>query len=259
MKPWQSEFLKVFRDYFQAKKESDPQVSIRSLARDLNISPGPASALLKGSRTWDFSSAWVLSVIERMELRADVKNRLLVLMDEGAKVSRKKIDENQEHPFLSRWYYSAIVTAADLKSEEKTSAVLSRKLGISIDELEEAKSFMAENKMITLNDDGTFQRCDEVLETGDDIPSQHIRQFHVDNLNLCQQALTDISRELREFQAITFTGNKKNLDLVKTEIRNFVEKVAVLMNDEKENDEIYRFSMQLFPVDFGSNQQGKPN
>jgi hypothetical protein len=46
---------------------------------------------------------------------------------------------------------------------------------------------------------------------------------------------------------MTFVGNSKKLDLIKTEISQFMDRISVLMEPENA-DEVYHLGLQLFPI-----------
>jgi uncharacterized protein (TIGR02147 family) len=254
MKIWHKEFISLLRSHYEEKKTADPKYSLRSLARDLGLSAGPTSALIKGTRSWDFSPEWALRVISKMNVKKDVETRFRVMM--GVRDhSRSSLDENQMTHLLSRWYHSDVLTSFDLKPPYRGNVdFLSNRLGVSPAEIEESIQFLLEKGFLQRDGSGSICRSSDVVETADDISNEAIEKFHRENLALAMQMVSKESVKQREFQSITFSGSSAMMDELRKEIRSFSERVAVLMSKEQANDEIFHFSVQLFPVNLGGDK-----
>ena len=65
-------------------------------------------------------------------------------------------------------------------------------------------------------------------------------------------AIDQVPMEQRDFTSLTFLGSSKHLEEVRQEIRRFHERVKTIFETGgEENDEIFRFSVALFPMRFG--------
>lgn len=255
MKPWHREFLELLRHYYAEKKKLNSHYSLRSLARDLKLSPGPTSALIKGTRSWDFSSDWALSVLLKMDLPKDVENRMRVLMGVEDIIPRSRLNESSTQDLFSKWYFCDVLTSFDLAPMNRDDLRnVAKKIGITYAEATSAVEFLIEKKFLSQDSSGVVHRCNEVVQTGDDIANENIVKFHSDQLELAQKALKKIPVHDREFQTLTFAGSSKTMEDMKKEIRVFAEKMAVLMSSNPDNDEVFRFSIQLFPVNFSGDK-----
>lgn len=255
MKPWHREFLELLRHYYAEKKKLNSHYSLRSLARDLNLSPGPTSALIKGTRSWDFSTEWALTVLSRMKLAKEVENRMRVLMGVEDIIPRSRLNESATRDLFSKWYFCDVLTSFDLAPMNRDEIErVAKKIGITSEEASSAIEFLIEKDFLVRDAQGTIHRREEVVQTPDDISSESIVKFHSDQLELAQKALKKIRVQDREFQTLTFAGSSKNMEEMKKEIRLFAEKMAVLMSSTPDNDEVFRFSIQLFPVNFSGDK-----
>lgn len=251
MKPWHKEFLELLRKHYTEKRKVNPNYSLRALARDLKLSPGPTSALIKGTQYWDFSPEWALSVLSNIPLKKETENKLRVMMGFTDSLPRVHLTEEQTETLFSKWYYIDVLMFFDLApSDEDKVAQISHRLGLTENEAAQAIEFLLSKKFLTKNETGISRNRDDVVETSDGITNKVIENFHADHLGLAQKALRSLPVERREFQTLSFAGKASQLEELRQEIRLFTEKIAVLMSQETDNDEVYRFSIQLFPMNF---------
>lgn len=250
MNKWQDEFLTLLRNYYTSQRNKNPRYSMRALAQQLGTAPGPTSALIKGSKVWNISPEWALTVLDKMNIKSTQKNRLRVLMGEKPKINKQNLPDI-EGLALSHWAYWPILACIEMSSPQQDAAVIATKLGISLDEVQAITKDLLARGFVVRDEDGNLQRSAEVLETADDILSLAAKHMHETNLQIAQKALDKIPAAEREFQTLTVAGSSQALTQIKQEIRAFTDKVAWILNQDNSNDQVYRFSVQLFPVNFG--------
>lgn len=71
---WQEQFQKILQDQYQQRFAKNPAVSLRAFAKELGLSPGPLSDLMRGKR--QVSPAKLAVVLSKLDLDPDLVNRL---------------------------------------------------------------------------------------------------------------------------------------------------------------------------------------
>ncbi|MFZ4403931.1 MAG: TIGR02147 family protein [Pseudobdellovibrionaceae bacterium] len=250
---WREEFLKIFRNQFRELKKRNPRCSVRMFAKQIGLSPGPTSELLKGSRQWKFSEAWAKKVIDKLQLDEATKNHLLLLMGENVEIP-KTLLEAEKSITLSDWTYYPVLMSLDLPSPYNKTEQIAKRLGLSEDKVHQVLAELLDNGFIIKDEFGHYERRSLFWQSTNDIPNFRIKDFHNKNLSLISRAIDKISTDHRDLQVLTFVGDLEKIKLAKKEIRSFVEKVTAIMNSKNENDQVFQLAVSLFPFDFeGSN------
>lgn len=248
---WQDEFLILLRQYYSSQRNKNPRYSMRALAQQLGTAPGPTSALLKGSKVWNISPEWAIGVLDKMNVKLSKKNRIRVLIGETPIVTTKSIPQKIDGLAVSHWAYWPILVYFEMKPRTSEPEPIAKKLGISVAQVSNIIADLLQRGFLLKDSDGNLQRCSEALESANDILSLAAKNMHRDNLEVAKRSLEIVPTSAREFQTLTVAGSSSMINEIKQEIRTFTDRMAWLLNKEDENDTIYRFSIQLFPVNFG--------
>lgn len=251
MAHWQDEFLNLLREYYQKQKRKNPRYSMRALARNLNIAPGPASALIKGSKVWNISEDWALRVLAKMNLKPTERKRILALMKFHSSTTQTKPIEDLSGLAVEHWAYWPILCCFDVPDLADSPQKISKKLGIKKADVDTIVQDLLRRRFLIKSTDGSIKRPSEYLATTDDISSETIRLLHKSNLDLAKKALEKFPVLQREFQTITVAGSSEAVQEIKKEIRDFTDRLAHILNRDQGNDQVFRLSVQLFPMELG--------
>lgn len=253
MVQWQEEFLVTLRNYYALQRSKNPRYSMRALASHLGTAPGPTSALIKGTAVWNISPEWALKVIEKMNLKSTEKNRFRVLVGENPRLNVQKIDLSAEveDSIICHWAYWPVLVHFEMTPNEVHISHIAKRLDITETEIIAIIEDLRQREFLIKLENGKYRRNSERVDHNDDIFSLAARAMHRKSLGLAQKAIEAIPASAREFQTLTIAGNSETLPQVKDEIRRFADKIALLTKQGGGNDQVYRFSIQLFPVNFG--------
>lgn len=83
--------------------------------------------------------------------------------------------------------------------------------------------------------------------TSEDVLSLSLRKSHLESFEIAARKQDEISLEYRDFSAEVFCVDLEHLPQAKALIREFREKIAVMMRKGKPR-EVYQLSVQLFPL-----------
>jgi uncharacterized protein (TIGR02147 family) len=245
---WENEFYQVLRDEFEELKKKNGRYSLRAFAHRLKVSPSALSQMMSGKLKWELSAERAQELLLRLSLSDAQKTRLLTLMGRPFQRERKNVDVKDFSIILDETY-PTVLACHDLPKEERTVEKIGRRIGVHpedvgrvIDELVK-KGYLKRNYV-----DDVIESTPEYWAAGDGPPQQIIRQYHKKNMLLAAKMVDQIPCEERHFSSMTFVGRMGQLENLRQEIRNFQEKVMNLMNQDDQNDEVFRFSVCLFPI-----------
>jgi uncharacterized protein (TIGR02147 family) len=134
-----------------------------------------------------------------------------------------------------------------------TQELIAQKLRLSSQDVQTIVDDLAQRGFLTLDELGRPQTPLENLATVNDVPSAAVVRLHKAHLDLAKLAVEKLPPMQREFQTLTLSGSSAAMVQIKNEVRAFSERVAHILNKDKENDQVFRFSVQLFPMEMGDN------
>lgn len=222
---------------------------MRAFARQIGLSPSATSEILSGrtSKKWKISPKRAAEILDHLSI-ADVKKRRMLLLMEQIEKFEETEWKSSDYDILTDWIYCTVLIAFDLHPQTEASVgQLSRRLGVSEEKINAAIETLARKGLLKKNEEGRFEKNPENWATLDNVPNEIIRESHLQNLNLARLAV-HLPVEERDLNILTFAGSKKNTELLRKEVRKFLNRVQAIMETDDQNDEIYRFSIQFFPI-----------
>jgi len=246
---WESEFVTIIKRDFAAKREKNLRFSLRAYAKKLGISAGVLSRLLSGNKKWKISPGRATKMLASLELKSSIRNSMLVKMGQPPQHQKTVLLSTQEK-VLSQWYYVPVLIYFDLPEQYRSKKAIAQKLRLSEARVTQAIEDLIEMGLLKRTASGEIQKSDELMTTKDGVPDEALRWFHEVNLRLFQKMVKNQNVHQRDFTSFTFAGSKKKIDFLRAEIRNLYEKAESIMNDENDNDTVYRVSVQLAPLEF---------
>lgn len=234
---------------FKTRKARNPNFSMRAFAKWLGISPAQLSQMLAGKRPITFKLMNAMS--ERLGISPIEKKALFdsLLKDkdfvEGA--IEKKVLRLQEDQFrlISDWYHLAILSLTKMPEAKPDPRWISRRLGITVEQAHEAVLRLVRLGVVELKP--IFRQICDPIEVVSQIPSQAIRNYHKQNLNLAIEKIDTVSLDHRQFQAMTLAVSPNNIEAYKKLIDDFLEQASQL-SEKRQGTEVYNLNVQLYPV-----------
>lgn len=240
------QFLK---DEYQKRKNKNENFSLRSFARWLGTSPAQLSQMMSGKRPVSVKSIQKFS--QKLELSPFEKTKWLSssleTLESSQDKSQKRILEMKEDQFrmIADWYHFGILALSKLKNTKGDPRWVARQLGISFEDAHQAMLRLI--RLQILETKPKLKQICEPIEVASDVPSEAIRKFHKQNLNLAAEKLESIPNHLREFQSISLALHPQQMKSLKKLIDQFLEQASEMENTEKAQA-IYNLNVQLFPI-----------
>jgi uncharacterized protein (TIGR02147 family) len=249
MNQWQKAFRTTLLEEFQSRQSKNPRYSLRSFARSLQTSPATLSLILRGAEQWNLSSKLALNILELAKVPETTKSWLQKKMGEAGESSRSTLGENH-YDLLTSWLNSVVYTFLELPVVQRSAESISAKTKIPLNVIQGTLDLLLDRGLISRDEEGQLHQKTPDINAGDGQPNAKVRAHHSDSLQLAQLALDKIEAERRDFTTQTFVGRMETLAQVKKEIRDFHARIAAIMDEGAENDQVFRMTVALFPFDF---------
>lgn len=256
-----------YRDFLSAELvrriRHNPRYSQRAFARQLRLSPGELSELLRGKRKLSLRSA--LRVSKNLGLSPGETKHLLqliqtentraVIQAEGATtMSSQEVPTPQAlgldvFALVSEWYCFAILNLAECDDFCSDENWIAKRLGISNAQVRLALERLERVGLVRREGGqggGKIRVTPDVVLSPDGIPSEAIRSYHKQILQKAIQALDVQSVAEREISGLTLAVNPNNLPSLKKEVSQFLDQLAEKYASGKSRKEVYQCEIALF-------------
>ncbi|WP_413293816.1 TIGR02147 family protein [Bdellovibrio sp. HCB185ZH] len=232
---------------FDKRRERNPNFSLRAFARYLEVSPAQLSQMMAGKRTITVKSMKKMG--SRLDLSPTEKSEIAQsLLKEGSsqaeETHRIKLDQDR-FQVISDWYHFAILSLTRIKDSQPDPRWIARRLGISVEEAHQAVLRM--ERMGILQTKPKFKQVGSLLDVDSKIPSEAIRKYHKQNLDLAIEKIDTVENSLRQIQSLSIPVNPKKIEAFKKLIDDFLENASDL-SDKSAGTEVYSLNVQFVPV-----------
>jgi len=234
---------------YQRRKERNPNFSLRSFAKWLDISPAQISQMLAGKRPVTLNT--LKKITDRIGLSPNEKKSLMTSLLADKSFIETPPEKNarnlQEEQFrlIADWQHFAILSLTKVAGAKGDPRWVARRLGLSIEEAHKALLLM--EKMGLIQTKPVFKQLGELLDVVSEVPSEAIRKYHRQNLALAAEKMETVPVELRQFQSITVATHPKLLPKLKVLIEEFLDN-AMDVAESDSATEVYNLNVQLFPT-----------
>lgn len=257
-------YQSILKNEFLGRKRKNPAYSIRSFARDLDISQPFLTQILSRKRKLSDEMAVRLSTklkinsaqkklfvtLVRHDLAQDPRSQE-ILKDEITGLLKKhpKFTLLSEDTFniVADWYYFAILELTTLKAFRSDPQWISKKLNVPVNSIKTAIDRLVRVGLLDQDKKGILRKVEKDY-LFENVPSAAIRKHHHQTLDLAHAALDKQALQNREFFSISLPMNPKNILKAKQAIREFSERLMVEMQ-EAEPQAVYKLAVQFFRLD----------
>lgn len=225
---------------------------MRSFAKYLGFSPAQLSQMMSGKRSITIKAASKISnrlgfsPFEKKKFMSSLINDKSDIKIEST-LKFKKMSEDQ-FSLIADWYHLAILSLTKVKNAKADPRWVARRLGISVEQAHQALLRLERMGLILIKPQ--FKQVGDPFEAVSEVPSEAIRKYHKQNLNLAIEKIETVSVNLREFQSISMALNPNLINVLKKHIDEFLEKMNEEISLSKMDlpTEVYNLNVQLYPV-----------
>lgn len=251
-------------EQLELRKQLNPSYSLRAFSRDLGISPSTLSSVLKRKRGISVAVAekiatklklskeqkdWFCASVGSVHSRSFKERKRFDEIIFRSKSASQNFSEIQLEFFkvISVWHHFAILELTYLKDFQNNLSWISKRLGISKNEVKEAIKRMKDLKLLE-EKNGKLKDVFKFLATPSDTPSSSLKRFNSQLLNLANKALLEQSVDNREIASNIIAINKDNIPEIKEEIREFRRKLEFKVSKDNNKNSVYCLSTQFFEL-----------
>ncbi len=259
-----NEIGSILKKEFEAHKEKNKKYSLRAFSRDMKMSPGFLSDVLKNKKKlsidktleitqylgWSLRDSrlllhtsqlgFVKSKKAKQFLRSEIRNSSTIY----AQFDRMKLTSFSP---VSDWYYLAIMELSARLDFSDDPNWIATQLAIPIENAKLAIEKLKSSGLIELGPDDRWQKT--MNSTVRDTPtSEDIRKFHRQHLQNAVIAIENQTTSERHLSGVTMAINKKKLPQAIELIAEFRSRMTALLETDKKNA-VYHLAIQLFQLD----------
>lgn len=232
-------------------QSTSPKFSMRSFAKKLGVSQTELSEVVNGKRKP--SSRLVINYFKLFSKnQAEYLGQIFSLERSGLKLKKKdkhlhKLEE-QQFKLMADWQHFAILSLFETYDFDSDVAWIAKRISATKAKTEEYLTTLKYLRLIKTTENGTLALVNEGIKTSDEITSHAIREAHLKDLELVKNIIhSPLDLKMRDITSCTYAVNIKNIAKFKTLVRNFQDKVADLLEDDKA-EEVYRMSVYFYPL-----------
>jgi len=232
----------------------NPQFSLRAFAKKIGIGSGPLSQILSGRRTVSrkmavkLCDALLLDPQERHEVLSEFPDKKLEHVLKTGNASEFLKLSHDQFSVIADWHHFAILYLVETKDFKPKTTWIAERLGIQERQAEQAVERLFRLGLIEAVSKTEWKLTNPSVRTTDDIENLSLRKNHFQNLELARASLEHDSVEDRDFTTLTVATHPNKLKQAKELIRKFQDDMMHLLEDTKESTEVYRMSIELFPL-----------
>ncbi len=256
-------YVTILDQELSERRLKNPSYSQAAFARDLNLSPGRLSEILKGKQR--LSSRAAFKIAEKLRGTSETKNYFVNLVRfDCARTKTERIEiereldtfeqsesyhqvEHDSFKVVSDWTHFAITELTKLKSFQSSSEWMAKTLGVSVSEIVDAVERLKRIGLLKLRN-GQLIATDKNIQCPGGIPSHYIKRFHEQVLKKAIVALHNQEITEREFSTTLIALDRKKLSEFKKHIDSFWKDIDEKASKQTEKNDVYCLSVQLFNI-----------
>jgi len=251
-------------DEFQRRVAENSRYSLRSYARDLNITLSRISDVFSNGAGISLETAGRIAnklgmseyereffelLVQSQHSRNTDARRMagLKIRNHIAKRNFKYLKENY-NSILSHWYYLPLIETLTINKKHNLEH-LAESFEITLSELNAAIAHLQEKGFISRKSEGRWIKLLPYIQVESSTPAQIIRSYHLRLLQKATCAIENQPIEDRKFLTSVFGIRKENLQEARKELERLNQDFIKKYVSEESSDRVYCMSLQFFRID----------
>jgi uncharacterized protein (TIGR02147 family) len=252
---------KLLRSQLLIAQIKNPKYSLRSFSRKLGINAGALSSIINGKR--NVSKDMAGKITRKLLIDPQERTEILNLFPEIRKyrnTEEMKQDEGVKYleieastfKLIAEWEHFAVLSLLKTTEFKNDYQWISKRLGVSKFRVQEVVERLLWLGFLVICSEGNLKRVMAAYRSSDETVNLSVRKSHDENFELARESLQRDSIKERDFTSVTMAINPEKMSIAKEMIRKFQDELAEAMESGPQS-EVYRLSMQLFPLSKLSN------
>jgi uncharacterized protein (TIGR02147 family) len=166
------------------------------------------------------------------------------------KRSSATVVDADQYEFYEKWYYSAIREVIGIQPFKDDYIRLARSVlpAISAAEARKAVELLERLGLIARGADGTFERRDASISTGQAWKSLAIAHFQIQAFDLGKQAMDRFPKAERDMSTLTLSCSAATFEALKERMRCLRQEFAEMAKNDAKADRVVQCNFQIFPL-----------
>lgn len=199
----------------------------------------------------DFETQYFMLMVEYGNAKNfEAKKKAFEEMIALGKAQKTSILGADFYTYFESWKNPVIRELAPAMPHAKPSELAEQCLPeISAAQVVETLDFLTKRGLLIKDKEGLFHQTDKSVSTGPmDVVPEAVRSMHKQMGDFAMKALEELPISERSFSGITMGIAKKNYERILAEIVDFRRRIAAIISENDETEQIYRLNLQFFPL-----------
>lgn len=249
-------FSSLLKQSFEQRVRTNPQYSMRSFARDLNMAPSTLSEILKGKKGISYKKIdEILTILRLPDWQANGLKKLAAQDYAGIEATSSQVVPVPDLERLKDEAIRALTSPLDLailectylKDFEGSPEFIAKKLNYPFSEVISSIERLKKVKLLEVTEENEWRDLSPFFSSTDGIPSEFIRALNRSILKTMDEKIQNEPIEKRVMKSVILSLKESQV----REARDILdEAISKIMNlsaaSEDKKDHVVCFSSQLF-------------
>jgi uncharacterized protein (TIGR02147 family) len=156
----------------------------------------------------------------------------------------------EQYEIFSQWYHIAIREALAYLVVSDNFAELARHLNPEITEAQARKAIRTLEALgfVRKGPDGTYERADAAISTGENWNSLAVANFQRSTNALAREALDTVPVDKRNVSTLTMSVSERSYEMMVNKIKVFRSELLEIAKSDPDPDRVYHLNVAFFPM-----------
>jgi hypothetical protein len=232
------------QNLLRAKQLKNAQYSLRAFSRSLGIPHSTLSLYFRGQR--QLSRPAIQKICEHIDWKGEEVSTLLQTpANPDSEFHTLELDQYES---MSDWVHFAILSLTKISSFKIAPENIAERLGIEESYASDCMERLIRLGILEKARNGKWIQSTLPLKVDNKVSTAATRKAQRMLIEKSVESLENDAFEDRDFNAVMFAMDRSLVPLAKEKIRKFRRKLMTELESAGAANEVYTFSMQLFPV-----------
>ena len=262
-----TDYRLFLRDYYEDRKKRFSFFSYRYFCLKAGLkSPAVFKEIVDGKR--NLTSRMLPLFIKGLDLSPVDTNYFIALVHfnqsgsteektqylEQMQALKRKIPQEivpiDHYALYSKWYLIVLRELACIIPWKGDYGLLAGNVNppIKKSEAQEGIKFLVQKGFLKFREDGSCMQTSQAITSGSEVTSIGIRNFNEKMIRRGADAVHAFPQSLRDIRTMVIGISSESYPLIKHEIREFMDRVAQIVDNDRLSDRVYNVGVQFFPL-----------